>query len=30
MVESDQMVPNYQNNEITITEKVDAVFLLGH
>ncbi len=30
MVESDQMVPSYQNNEITITEQVDAVFLLSH
>ena len=30
MVESDQMVSNYQNNEITITEQVDAVFLLSH
>ena len=30
MVESDQMVPSYQNNEITITEQVNAVFLLNH
>ncbi len=30
MVESDQMVPSYQNNEITITEQVDAVFLLSY
>ncbi len=30
MVESDQMVPSYQNNEIIITEQVDAVFLLSY
>ena len=30
MAESDQMAPSYQNNEITITERVDTVFLLKY